>query len=252
MKILLTNDDGYNAEGIKVLADVLREHHDVWILAPSENNSGASSSIIMNRNQLIKKEADYEYSLNGTPTDCIMCAFKSQLFPTKPDFVFSGINKYGNLGTDILYSGTCAAAKQAVLYGVPGIALSVEPEIQNGKEIFNYKALANFAENNLSLLMRYCTDTTFLNVNAPSKYPYAGVKFASLSKRFYNDKVNIIQKNDENLSSTCTGGMEVLFTGDDSNDSLLVKNGYVALSAIYAEPVADLSLCNKSTDQFLL
>lgn len=252
MKILLANDDGYGAEGIKTLAEILRKHHEVWIVAPSGNRSGASSCIIMNEQQVIRKKTDNEYALDGTPTDCILCALKSDLFPSKPDVVFSGINKYGNLGTDILYSGTCAAAKQAVLCGVPGIALSVEPKIVDGCEIFDYRSLALFADKNLNLLMEYCTEYTFLNVNAPSLYPYAGVKFSSLSKRFYYDKVNIINKNDENLYSTCTGGAEVPFAGDENNDSLLVKNGYVSISSVYAEPVADLSLCAKSTSQFVL
>ena len=253
MKILLTNDDGYGAEGIKTLAEVLKtHHHEVWILAPSGNRSGASSCIIMNEQLAIKNKAQYEYTLDGTPTDCIICALKTDLFPSKPDVVLSGINKYGNLGTDILYSGTCAAAKQAVIYGIPAIALSVEPKVSDEGEFFNYKALAEFVAKNLNSLMAYCTDKNFLNINAPSNFSYAGVKFASLSKRLYNDKVNIIRKNDENLYSTCTGGMEVPFAGDDYNDCLLVRNGYIAISSVFAEPVADKSLCAKSTSQFVL
>lgn len=252
MKILLINDDGYGAEGITVLADVLRKHHEVWILAPSENRSGASSCIIMNRQLPLRKKAVNEYALDGTPTDCVLCALKGDLFPSKPDVVFSGINKYGNLGTDILYSGTCAAAKEATLQGIPSIALSVEPVSANGNERFDYESLALFAEKNMNVLVGLCTDKTFLNVNAPSVVPYAGVQFASLSKRFYNDKVNIIIKNDEKVYSTCAGGAEVSFEGDTANDSLLVKKGYVAISSVYAEPVADLSLCAKSTNQFVL
>ena len=252
MNILLTNDDGYGADGIMVQAEILRKDNEVWILAPSANRSGASSSIVMNSCQRIEKKGRNEYALDGTPADCILCAMKSNLFPSKPDIVFSGINKYGNLGTDIIYSGTCAAARQAVLDGIPGIALSVEPMRIDGKEYFDYESLSHFAALNIKSLLECCPSGCFINVNAPSVKSYVGVKFASLSKRFYNDKVNIISKNDENLYSTCTGGIEVPFTGDSNNDSLLVKEGYVTISAVYADSVADLSLCNKSTSQFVL
>lgn len=250
MNILITNDDGYGAEGIVELSRVLRKNHTVWIVAPAENRSGASSSIIMSKYQSFEKKSDNEYSLDGSPADCVICAVKSNIFPSKPDVVLSGINKYGNLGTDVIYSGTCAAARQAAIYGIPGIALSVEPD--SSKEVFNYTALAEFVDKNLTTLLEYCTPNRFLNINAPSVSSFSGIKFASLSKRLYKDKVNIIQKNDDKLYSICTGDMKIPFTGDDCNDNLLVNNGYIAISAIYAEPVADVSLCTKSTSQFVL
>jgi 5'-nucleotidase len=124
MKILISNDDGINAEGIKVLEEVaLRFSTDVTVVAPSSNKSGAGHSLTLNDPLRVNQIYDRHYSVNGTPTDCVVVGMR-HLLDEKPDFVFSGINCDSNLAEDITYSGTIAAAMEACLLGIPAIAFS--------------------------------------------------------------------------------------------------------------------------------
>ena len=261
MKILLTNDDGYDAEGIVSLYEALKGEHELCMVAPSGNRSGASSSFSPFQKHFLRKHSEGMYSLDGTPVDCILSALKGKYLPFVPDVVLSGINRGGNLGTDIMYSGTCGAARQACLAGIPAVALSCEYcRDADGNYIFDYRRLAEFASKNLSALIAHCGTEDerkhlypyFVNVNAPSGIPYRGIKFASISQRIYHDKVNITQENDENLYSTCIEGGEVSSVGDEGCDALLIQSGFLAVSCVYTEPVADLSFCGKGTSQFIL
>ena len=125
MNILITNDDGFDADGIKTLASRLAQEHTVFIVAPAGNRSAASHIISMHKNLEIKKIADSVWSCSGYPADCVLTALKSPLLPVKPDCILSGINAGANMGTDIVYSGTCAAARQGALDGIPSVALSL-------------------------------------------------------------------------------------------------------------------------------
>ena len=132
-KILVTNDDGIDGEGMKALADRLSmlEGVEVYVLAPDSNRSAVSSLLTMaSPMKFVRRrdKGDRWFSCSGSPVDCVIAALCSDVFGERVEFdaVFSGINKGANLGTDIVYSGTCAAARQSVLYKVPGIAVSVE------------------------------------------------------------------------------------------------------------------------------
>ena len=147
MKLLLTNDDGFSADGIKTLARYLSDAgHEVWIFAPDRNRSAASNRITMDKPLRIKEHGQRVYSCSGMPADCVIAALKSGIIGNGVDAVLSGINRGANIGTDILYSGTAAAARQAVLYGVPGIAFSV----RSSDGFWRYDAMARFAYSNLS------------------------------------------------------------------------------------------------------
>ena len=128
-KVLVTNDDGIEGEGLKVLVDSLKKVADVYVLAPDSNRSAVSSKISMWNNLVLKKHGEQFYSCSGMPADCVICAVKSQFFGVEFDAVISGINAGPNLGTDVIYSGTCAAARQAVLMGLAGIAVSLESKL---------------------------------------------------------------------------------------------------------------------------
>jgi hypothetical protein len=117
MNILITNDDGYEAEGIKVLAEELSKNHNVYVLAPSSNRSAVSNCVSIREMLELKKINDKLWTLSGFPADCVITAMRSGIFEgIEFDVVLSGINKGPNLGTDIVYSGTCAGARQAVFY----------------------------------------------------------------------------------------------------------------------------------------
>jgi 5'/3'-nucleotidase len=162
--ILLSNDDGIEAEGLSVLARELRTVADVLVVAPDGERSATSHAINISANWKYRRLGEGEYSLDGTPADCVYVAM-TQLAPRPPALVVSGINNGYNLGTDVLYSGTVAAAAEGVVLGVPGIALSMEygapPETGQRAARFG-AALASWV-----LDSGWHPPWTLLNVNVP-------------------------------------------------------------------------------------
>ncbi len=124
MKILISNDDGIHARGLEVLAEVCRSVGEVTIVAPDREQSGASHSLTLHRPIRPMQRPDGSYQVDGTPTDCVLLAL-GQLLNAKPDFVISGINHGPNMGEDVLYSGTVAAAMEGLSLGIPGVAVSL-------------------------------------------------------------------------------------------------------------------------------
>jgi len=162
MKILVSNDDGYMAEGIRALADALTELGDITVVAPDRNRSGASNSLTLENPLRLNKMDDGVYSVDGTPTDCVHLAITG-LLEDEPDMVVSGINAGANLGDDVLYSGTVAAAMEGRFLGRPAIAISL-----NGHTATHFETAAWVAKK----LVRHLQTTslpadTILNVNVP-------------------------------------------------------------------------------------
>ena len=124
MRILLSNDDGYFAPGIEVLAEALRPLADITVVAPERDRSGASNSLTLDRPLRLRRAANGFHFVNGTPTDCVHLAVTGML-DHLPDMVVSGINLGANMGDDTIYSGTVAAAMEGYLLGVPAIAVSL-------------------------------------------------------------------------------------------------------------------------------
>jgi len=124
-RILVSNDDGINAPGIRVLADVASQFSDdVWIVAPEVNNSGAGHSLTLNRPLRTRKVDERRFAVDGTPTDCVMIAVHLLLKDKAPDLVLSGVNHGANVAEDVTYSGTVAAAMEATLLNISAIAFS--------------------------------------------------------------------------------------------------------------------------------
>jgi 5'-nucleotidase len=124
-RILLCNDDGIYAPGLKILEDIARTlSDDIWVVAPAHEQSGASHSLSLRNPLRIHKIHEQKYAVEGTPTDCILLAINNIMSAHKPDLVLSGINAGSNMGEDVTYSGTVAAAMEATLLGIPAIALS--------------------------------------------------------------------------------------------------------------------------------
>ncbi|WP_025898676.1 5'/3'-nucleotidase SurE [Sneathiella glossodoripedis] len=125
MRILLTNDDGYDAPGMRVLRKIAEALSDeIIVVAPAKEQSGASRSLTLHDPIRLNQHSDTEYSVEGTPTDCVMMALNYLFKDNPPDLILSGVNRGGNLGEDVLYSGTVAAASEGTLLGVRSIALS--------------------------------------------------------------------------------------------------------------------------------
>ena len=124
-RILVSNDDGIGSPGIKLLEEIARElSPDIWVVAPEQEQSAASHSLTTRRPLRMSEVAERRYAVDGTPTDCVMLAVKHLLRDRRPHLVLSGINAGGNVGEDLTYSGTVAAAMEATLLDIPAIALS--------------------------------------------------------------------------------------------------------------------------------
>ena len=127
MRILLSNDDGYHADGLATLALALADLAEIVIVAPDRNQSGASHSLTLNNPLRVSKTREGIYYVNGTPTDCVHVAITG-LLDYEPDMVIAGINHGANLGDDVLYSGTVAAAIEGRFLGLPAMAVSLAGE----------------------------------------------------------------------------------------------------------------------------
>ena len=241
MKILLANDDGIEAKGIQVLYERLAKEHEVYIIAPDSNRSAASHHITIYGGYTLKEYKKNQWAISGLPVDCVCLGTSGDLFDFKFDLVISGINKGANMGTDIIYSGTCGAARQAVLYKIPGIALSVDPLVWDEEHLENmkYEALADFAARNLKELAALAsTDVPriFVNVNAGSLDSYKGVKYCkSLCIRDYGDKMHVDKGVNPMKVTFIPGG--AVPRKDEECDVYAVHQGYIAVSRVYADPL---------------
>ena len=183
MKILLTNDDGINAEGLIILNRVLSKYHDTYIIAPDGERSACSNIFTMRSEIDVKKIGDKIFSISGYPADCVSLGVHSDLIP-EVDLVIAGINHGPNLGDDIHFSGTVAGARTAFIFGKPGIAFSIDsfhrasPNMPEAAEF-----IAEFIKKNP------INNETFLNINYPDipLSEISGVKYTFLSKRYYRD-----------------------------------------------------------------
>lgn len=164
MKILLTNDDGVASPGILRLREVLEEaDHEVWTVAPDGERSGMSNYITLTEAIRCEAVGDRIYATSGSPADCVIVALLGAI-PVEPDVVISGINIGPNLGTDIIYSGTAAGARQAAQKGIPGIAVSLD----SFRPPLHFAPVAGFVADHLQELMELWNRDHFININAPN------------------------------------------------------------------------------------
>lgn len=181
MRILLSNDDGYFAPGLAILAETLSaESHEVTVVAPERDCSGASNSLTLDRPLSVRRSPNGFFHVNGTPTDCVHLAVTG-LLPQLPDMVISGINHGANMGDDTIYSGTVAAATEGFLLGVPSMAVSLA-NVQG--EYFH--TAANFVADLVRRIESHPFDEpVLLNINVPDVIPEAiqGVEVTRLGRR---------------------------------------------------------------------
>ena len=144
MRILISNDDGYRARGIVALREALTGLGDLTVVAPDRNRSGASNSLTLEVPLRVAQSEPDVYYVQGTPTDCVHLAI-SGLFPFEPDMVVSGVNDGSNLGDDVLYSGTVAAATEGRFLGKPAVAISLNTDGLRGDAPRHFETGAHFA-----------------------------------------------------------------------------------------------------------
>jgi len=180
-RILISNDDGIESPGIKVLERIAGDlSEDVWVVAPEQEQSGASHSLTTRRPLRMREVARRRYMVDGTPTDCVLIAVKRLLRDRPPDLVLSGINAGSNVGEDLTYSGTVAAAMEATLLGIPAMALS--QDYRGGHDIPWKTGEAFAAEVIRRLLRRPWPDSTLFNINFPGVPPEEAAGFAVTSQ----------------------------------------------------------------------
>src|SRR3954447_12381222 len=176
-RILISNDDGIESPGIKILEQIARElSDDVWVVAPDQEQSGASHSLTTRRPLRLTEIAPRHYAVDGTPTDCVLLAVKKLLRDRPPDLVLSGINGGSNVGEDLTYSGTVAAAMEATLLGIPAIALS--QDFRDGQGIPWETGEALGPEVIRRLLRLPWPASTLFNINFPAVAPAQAAGFA--------------------------------------------------------------------------
>lgn len=185
MKILISNDDGYQAPGIRALANALRDFADITIVAPENNRSGTSNALTLDRALRLRQDESGIYFVDGTPTDCVHVALTA-LMSAPPDLIVSGINQGQNMGDDTLYSGTVAAATEGFLFGIPAVAFS---QVDKGWEELD--AAAQIARTIILNHLPPLSPAFLFNVNIPNLPEHAvkGVQWTRLGKRHMSEPV---------------------------------------------------------------
>ncbi len=187
MRILLTNDDGYFAEGMKQLKKALEHDNDVFIIAPDKERSATSHSLTLDSPLRINKKKEKEYTVDGTPTDCVLVAVHGLMKDNLPELIISGINHGPNMGEDVTYSGTVAAAFEGTILGIRSIAISLV-----GREDLKFDSAKIFISSFVKFLKELeLLQETILNINVPSLSPsdIKGISITKLGKRIYRDDI---------------------------------------------------------------
>jgi len=240
-KILITNDDGIDALGIRVLAETLLSLGDVEVIvaAPADERSGVGHGVTY-REALNPVARDFyglpvkAWAVNGNPADCVKVAYHL-LFAgqAKPDLVFSGINVGANLGRDVYYSGTCSGAREAVIHGIPGVALSYD----NWEDQENFGAVGEILKPILARFVRLASSgqlpaDVFWNINVPHTAPaqVKGIVPAILSLQHYHD---LYQEDNGGFWLTRTYPEDAPLGADE--DYRLVKEGYVTVTPVHID-----------------
>ena len=226
-KVLVTNDDGYNSFGIKLLSDILKNFtNEIYVVAPKKNMSGSSRSISLKEEIKFKKIASTSWVVDGTPTDCIMFALNHIFKNDKPDYIFSGINAGTNIGDEISYSGTVGAAFEGALRGIPSLAIS--QMISN--KVNNYM----ISNNNLPIifpevLKYFSKNNLLLNLNFPNcnQNNIKGLKIVNCANQKSSDEIIIDKK-----QSTFKIGKMIVLNNQNVDDLNALKNGYITLSPL--------------------
>lgn len=228
--ILLSNDDGVNAAGLRTLARALSDVGDVFVVAPEHEQSASSHRITLAGPLRHRELGDDFHAVDGTPADCVYIALNlSGLLPRRPDVVVSGINHGLNLGMDVIYSGTVAAAREGALRGLRAIALSAE----HGADFERVAEHAATLVARLIALEVPLGAPMLMNVNYPREAP-RGVRATRLGRRDYHDVVEA-RKDPRGRSYYWIGGSVSAHDGAEGADTTAIDTGYVSITPLALE-----------------
>jgi 5'-nucleotidase len=234
--ILLTNDDGYQAEGLRAMAAALEGFATVSIVAPSQEQSGTAQSLTLRQPIVCNKIAEREWAVEGTPADCVIVALH-KLLPEKPDLLISGINHGANLGENVYYSGTVGAAREGALHHVPSIAMSLCSKKEGAKFESPARLARAIAE---TVLKEGLPDQVLLNVNVPQ--PWNGtVKFARQSKKITRNQLTE-GKDPRGRSYFWLYEQRIEKDVEPDTDYAAIFSGAVSITPLHLDPTHDESL----------
>ncbi len=236
MRFLITNDDGILAHGLECLCDAAAPLGENTVVAPDREQSATSHSLTLHHPLRPVKRGDRRWQVDGTPTDCVMLAMEA-LMPERPDFILSGINHGQNMGEDVLYSGTVAAAMEGLSLGVPSIALSfaggdLRADVSKLKEqtrvltplLAHLTSLPNFPKN------------TLFNVNLPpvGAQDVKGARLTRLGRRVYSQSVAPM-KDPWGRQIYWIGGGEISWSGTPDSDFRAIQDGYISVTPLHLD-----------------
>lgn len=239
MRLLCSNDDGILARGLDCLERAARPLGEVWVVAPDREQSATSHSLTLHHPLRPIQLGDRRWQVDGTPTDCVMLAIEA-LLPDRPDFVLSGINHGPNMGEDVLYSGTVAAAMEGLALGVPSIAVSFA-----GRVLRSDDSLLDDQVETLTGLLKHITSLpafpadTLFNVNMPAvaAKDVKGVKLTRLGRRVFSDSLTPM-KDPWGREIFWIGGGSVAWSGTEDSDFRAVKDGYISVTPLHLDLTA--------------
>lgn len=232
----MTNDDGIDSQGLTALVKSLGEIGRVIVVAPDRERSATSHALTLHRPLRITKLKKDFYVVDGTPTDCVHLAIKGFL-KVVPELVVSGINRGANMGDDIFYSGTVAAAREAALLKVSAFAISVETETKKCTTPL-FKPAADFAKRFAQYLLKNPPEpNVYFNVNLPNlpAKKIKGVKVTRQGKRVYGGESIIHKKDPRGRDYFWIGGAEVGFEPLENSDIEAVYSGYISVTPLYLD-----------------
>ncbi|AFG37984.1 5'/3'-nucleotidase SurE [Spirochaeta africana] len=233
MRILLTNDDGIQSPGLKALTAALQDHHDVWVIAPDGERSGMSHSLSLRDPIRVERLGPQQFAVGGSPADCVIVGITGLMEGSPPDVVLSGINLGPNLGTDVTFSGTAAAARQASYMGYPGLALSMYTHTPP----FELAPAARFLAANIVALTDLWEESLFININFPNlpSYP-AGYAITTPARRLYVDDLHHFDA-PAGVRYYFMSGVPRECSLADGSDWFAVEQGQVSISPISVNPI---------------
>jgi 5'-nucleotidase len=224
--ILLTNDDGYDAVGFQSLFKELSKDFTVIAVAPRFQQSGASHSLTLRRPIRVERLRENLYTIDGTPTDCVLLAYHD-LIDTKIDIVVSGINHGANMGSDVFYSGTVAAALQGATLGIISLAISL-----SAQEFTDFRRAVTYATDLITRILAADVGHLILNVNIPEG-KIRGEKITKMGKRIYRDKVIRNSEEKNVMYSVIDGTLGYRLAAD--TDFKAVEEGYVSITPLHLD-----------------
>jgi 5'-nucleotidase len=235
MRILLSNDDGILAKGLGVLEQAVAPLGDIHVVAPDREQSATSHSLTLHHPLRPVRLGEHRWQVDGTPTDCVMLACEA-LLDARPDFVLSGINHGPNMGEDVLYSGTVAAAMEGLALGIPAIALSFAGSVLRADALLDTQIAQ--IRSLIDHLMRLPSfpPHTLLNVNLPAGpgEEIKGVRLTRLGRRVFSDSITRM-KDPWGREILWIGGGSVEWSGPDDSDFRAVHDGFISVTPLHLD-----------------